>query len=343
MAEENLDSTVQSILPLIKYHFIGEASNHYGEDVEDITYTATSTSQKRGASGRVLISEVWYECKFGELSASIAMKFFDNKESAMRELRNAMELDIKFRTAPEFGIPRVIFSSTQNPTLIIYEGVIGTNYDEIQHESKANEAGRLLATIHGADSRPVNMEIYQNLTRMLGSQLSVLGREKEISNLLSLHFERMKDAMSGTNPFSDYHQSNVMLSMYDQQILKAYVIDPEFMQKGSFDRMEDVGTFFGSQALDEYLNVGTISNTLNDLNQFLEGYENKLRELQGYRLKEMYPYGNPIGFFIAQWALMDALDLALNRGGNLKSDEVQNRVDFVIFILKDVNFEFPTK
>jgi len=253
-----------------------------------------------------------------------------------------MELDIKFRTAPEFGVPKVIFSSTSDPTLIIYEGIEGTNYDELEANGKEVEAGKLLATIHGKDTRPVQTEIYRNLMRMIGSHLSVLGREQEISNLLTHHFERMTDAMSGTNPFSDFHQSNVMMSLYQDQITKAYVIDPEFMQKGSFDRMEDVGTFFGAQALEEYNQSGRITDTLQELHDFLEAYQHKVVEMGGYRWKDMYPRGNPLGFFIAQWALMDALDYALNRGGNFQSPEVQQRVNFVIFLLQQVDFKFPT-
>ncbi|MHA2504108.1 MAG: hypothetical protein ACXAE3_14710 [Candidatus Kariarchaeaceae archaeon] len=338
----SVEQTVQSILPLIRYHFIGRANHRFGQSVDDIEYISTQTIERRGVTGRVLISTIAFSCKFGEMTDTLAFKFFEDKASAMTEMKNAMELDIRFRTAPEFGIPRIIFSSTQDPTLIIYEGVKGTNYDELLLDGKQEEAGRLLSAIHGAEARAVDIELYKNLVRMLGSHLSVLGREQQISKLLSMHFERMTNAMSGTNPFSDFHQSNVMLNVVNDMIMKAYVIDPEFMQKGSFDRMEDVGTFFGAQGFLEFQQTGGVPIMVDDLNRFLKGYEEKSLEMRGYRWTEMYPNGNPVGFFIAQWGLMDALDYALNRGGDLASTEVQSRLDYVIFILQNVDFRFPT-
>lgn len=342
MSSMTAEQTVQSILPLIKYHFVGRASHRFARAVDDVSFLSTETIERRGVTGRVLISTIEFECKFGPMKDTLALKFFEDKASAMTEMRNAMELDIRFRTAPEFGIPRIIFSSTQNPTLIIYEGIRGTNYDELLLDGKQEEAGRLLATIHGSEARAVDTDLYRDLIRMLGSHLAVLGREQEISKLLSSHYERMINAMSGINPFSDFHQSNVMLKTVNNQIMKAYVIDPEFMQKGSFDRMEDVGTFFGAQGLAEFQENGNADVMLSDLRRFLSGYQEKILELRGYRWSEMYPNGNPIGFFIAQWALMDALDYAINRGGDLSSDEVQSRIEYVFFILQGVDFQFPT-
>ncbi|MFV2014950.1 MAG: hypothetical protein ACC656_05960, partial [Candidatus Heimdallarchaeota archaeon] len=117
--------------------------------INQLEFTATQTTERVGASGRVLISNIYYETEFGEAIETVALKFFENTTSAITEIRNAMMLEIKFRAAPEFGIPRVIFASTKDPVLIIYEGIQATNYDEMVIEKKAWEAGRLLATIHG--------------------------------------------------------------------------------------------------------------------------------------------------------------------------------------------------
>lgn len=340
MAEFSSEQTVQSILPLIKYYFLSLAQKKYSKPVDDIEFIQTATRARRGVTGTVLISNVTYSVGFDISDTTIAMKFFEDKKSALNEMKNALELDIRFKTAPEFGIPKVIFASTQDPVLIIYEGISGTNYDELDNDAKPEVAGRLLAAIHGPQTRPVDMSVYRDIIRMLGSQLSVLGKEREISSLLKRDLDKLNNAMSGTNPFSDYHQSNVMITQLNGEISKAYVIDPEFMQTGSFDRMEDIGTFFGYQFYQEFVNSGSVQQSLSDLQQFLDGYEEKNKENGGYEWRALYPNGNPLGFFMAQWALMDALDIIVNRGGEIQSGQVANRVNFVLFILGDIEFNF---
>ncbi len=335
------EATVQAMIQLLKPHFKELASKQFRSEVTELDFTATQTHEKSGATGQVLISTVYFKTEYGEGSSDIALKYFQNPTSAITEIKNAMELDTKFKSAPEFGIPRVIFASTLDPVLIIYEGVRGTNYDEIDIADKARQAGRLLAAIHGPTTKAVDTHLYRDLSRMIGTHIAITGFEKDISNGLGYYYQKLENAKSGCNPFSDYHQSNVMVSSQGELISKIYVIDPEYMQKGRFDRMEDVGTFFGQQLFHEYLQSGNIADGLNDIYEFLTGYEEKNIEGGGIKWKDMYPSGSAIPFFIAQWALLDTLDLAINRGGDITSKETMSRLRFVKFILQPNQIEFP--
>ncbi|MHA2251195.1 MAG: hypothetical protein ACXAD7_12600 [Candidatus Kariarchaeaceae archaeon] len=341
MALDPNEATVQAMIPLLKPHFIEHASKHFRSNIKDVNFVATHTREKSGASGQVLISTVYYMTEYGEASADIALKYFQNTTNAIIEIKNAMELEIKFKSAPEFGVPRVIFASTLNPVMIVYEGIKGTNYDEIEIKNKSREAGRLLATIHGYEVKPVDTDLYRDLSRMIGTHLATTGSEKGISKGLGYYYQRLEGANSGCNPFSDFHQSNVMVSFSGDQINKVYIIDPEFMQKGRFDRLEDMGTFFGQQLFLEFSSTGSVRKTISDINEFFLGYEEKNIENGGIQLKEMYPHGSPLPFFIAQWALMDTLDIAFNRGGDLASPETRARLNFVKFILQPNQIEFP--
>ncbi|OLS28441.1 MAG: hypothetical protein HeimC2_06600 [Candidatus Heimdallarchaeota archaeon LC_2] len=337
-----LEQTVQTMLPILRDHFIQIAKKNFRAKIEDFEFTATQTTERAGVSGRVLISNVYYKTEHGENFETIAMKFFQNTNSAITEIRNAMELEIKFRAAPEFGIPKVIFASTKDPVLIIYEGINATNYDEINIARKAWQAGRLLATIHGGEARPVDNTLYRDLSRMIGSQLAKTGYEKVISDGLGFFYERIEKAYSGCDPFSDFHQSNVMIMSFDDLIGKVYIIDPEFMQKGSFDRLEDVGTFFGFQLFNEFEATNRIDNGIKDVNEFFSGYQSKLHEMGGLSWQQMYPNGCALPFFVAQWALMDALDMVINRGGNLNSPDAITRLNFAKYVLQLENaFQFP--
>jgi hypothetical protein len=338
-----LEQTVQTMLPILKNHFLEKAKKEFQAKIENLEFTATQTTERAGASGRVLISNIYYKTEHGEAIETVALKFFENTNSAITEIRNAMVLEIKFRAAPEFGIPKVIFASTKDPVLIIYEGIQATNYDELDMDKKAWEAGRLLATIHGTEIRPVDKTLYRDLQRMIGVQLAETGFEQIISQGMGYYYQQLENAYSGCNPFSDFHQSNVMIKSFnDYHIGKVYVIDPEFMQKGSFDRLEDVGTFFGFQLFQEFEKSNSITQGLEDVNEFFEGYQSKQLEMGGVPWNQMYPSGCPLPFFLAQWALMDALDMVINRGGDLKSPEALTRLNYAKYILQLENvFQFP--
>lgn len=337
-----LEQTVQTMLPILRDHFIQIAKKNFRSKIDDFEFTATQTTERAGASGNVLISNIYYKTEHGEDFETVALKFFQNTNSAITEIRNAMELEIKFRAAPEFGIPKVIFASTKDPVLIIYEGITATNYDEININRKAWHAGKLLATIHGGEARPVDNTLYRDLSRMIGSQLAQTGYEKVISDGLGFFYQKIEKAYSGCDPFSDFHQSNVMIKTFDSEIGKVYIIDPEFMQKGSFDRLEDVGTFFGFQLFNEFEATKKVDNGIKDVNEFFSGYQSKMLEMGGLTWQQMYPSGCALPFFIAQWALMDALDMVINRGGNLSSPDAITRLNFAKYILQLQNaFHFP--
>ncbi|MCE7737008.1 MAG: hypothetical protein GPJ54_19135 [Candidatus Heimdallarchaeota archaeon] len=337
-----LEQTVQTMLPILKNHFYEMAQRKFRAKINQLEFTATQTTERAGASGRVLISNIYYKTEYGEATETVALKFFENTNSAITEIRNAMMLEIKFRAAPEFGIPRVIFASTKDPVLIIYEGIQATNYDEIEIEKKAWEAGRLLATIHGSEVRPVDKTLYRDLQRMIGAQLAETGFEQQISNGMGYYYQMLENAHSGCDPFSDYHQSNVMIRTINSEISKVYIIDPEFMQKGSFDRLEDIGTFFGYQLFQEFEEKHHVNTGLKDIHEFFVGYQSKMHEMGGPNWKQIYPDGCALPFFLGQWALMDALDMVINRGGNLKSPEALTRLNFAKYVLQLENaFQFP--
>ncbi|MCH8907954.1 MAG: hypothetical protein IH840_12770 [Candidatus Heimdallarchaeota archaeon] len=331
------ESMVQSIVPLLRPHFINKASRFFKDNVNEFEFIGTATKARQGASGKVLISKVHYETEHGRGSEDIALKFFENPVGAVTEIKNAMNLEIKFRAAPEFGIPKVIYASTKDPVLIIYEGINATNYDEIEIAGKAKDAGRLLSTIHGPLTKTVDSELYRFLAQKIGTYIAETGMEKDIAEGLGFYFQRIEGSLSGCNPFSDFHQSNVMIAEANDIISKVYIIDPEFMQVGSFDRFEDIGTFFGNQMFLEFTATGAITKGIEDLRDFLTGYQVKNLENGGMRLVEMYPKGTTLPFFIGQWALMDAIDIALNRGGTITSGEAFARIQFVQFVLDPAN------
>lgn len=338
---DEIEEVVQQNSYLIQEYLIGMASKQFKAPVSEFQMTATQTTQKIGATGQVLISTIFFDTEYGSGQTNIALKFFQNEQNAMDELKNSLELDVRFKTHPHFATPKVIFASTKDPVMIIYEGLNAINYDEIDHPDKASHAGKLLAAIHHGGSRPVDTDIYKGLARMIGNYIAPTGLEKDISRGLGLNYSRLEGAMSGCNPFSDFHQSNVMLSITDDFVNKVYVIDPEFMQKGSFDRLEDVGTFFGAQLLREYVTTGGINTSLVDIQVFLKSYEELNIFNLGLPLKKMYPSGNPLGFFIAQWAIMDAIDQSMRMKVPMTAPQIMQQLKFVKYIFETDPFSFP--
>jgi hypothetical protein len=342
MSNESIEQVVQSILPLFKNQFVEQIAEKYQTLIEDFEFVGTTTNQKFGATGSLLITDVQIKANVAneikDYKIRIAIKFTDDQRSATLEMKNSLLLENKFFSYPEFSTAKLLYGSTEEPITLVYEGLEGRNYDEIEGiTDKSFYAGKLLAIIHGPELKQVDDALYQNLARMLAQHLEPTGKEVEISHGLKNAYEQISGMPSGCNPFSDFHQSNVMiqLSSDNSQIAKMYVIDPEFMQVGRFDRMEDTGTFFGSQFLSEFANTGSINQSIKDFVEFCKGYNSVIAPNNGATLNQIYPKGVPIQFTIALWTLLDTIDFVLNRTDDksFNSPEVDIRIKFVLYIL----------
>ncbi len=335
------DQYLYSIGYMLKDHLVKDLEKTLKTRVSQFEITGIESQERFGATGSLIIAKYKINTDLGNFQQHLAIKFNPSKESSLEELKNAILLENRFFSFPQFGVPKVLFMSTSDPNVMIYEGVEGINYDEINEKGHLPFlAGQLLSLIHGGEIRPVQEELYRDLARILGRKLAVTGKELEISQVMGAAFNSIQHASSGCNAFSDFHQSNVMVTFSDSKPIKMWVIDPEFMQEGSFDRMEDVGTFFGFQFLKEYQQTGGYDQSKIDLIQFLRGYDMVFEQFSGRRLYEIYPHGLPIHFFIAFWTLMDALDLANNRLGDttFSHPEIQDRIQFALQFLKDKSF-----
>lgn len=332
------DQYLKSLGFMLKDFFVDGLEKKFKRKLTHFDITGIESTERFGATGSLIIAKYYITTNFGDFVRHLAIKFIPTKESSLQELKNAIILENKFFSFPEFGIPKVLFMSTTDPNVMIYEGIEGTNYDDIPEKGPLPYmAGQLLSLIHGGQIRPVNEELYRDLARILGRNLAPTGKELEISKGMGMAFNLIQNSSSGCNAFSDFHQSNVMVTFADGRPIKLWVIDPEFMQEGSFDRMEDVGTFFGFQFFKEYQQTGSYSNSVVDLISFLKGYDAVFHQLSGRNLFEIYPNGLPIPFFIGFWALMDALDLANNRlkDSSFSHPEISSRIDFSLKLLGD--------
>ena len=125
----------------------------------------------------------------------------------------------------------------------------------------------------GYDPRSVIIDIYEELFRRL--ILTIFGgeeKEQEIMEKSKILLDMVSNSQGGSDSFGDFHQSNLMIRTTPQgEIVNIAIIDPTFWMQGSFDRFEDIGTFFGRQALIEYRTTNTMLSTISDIKQFIEG------------------------------------------------------------------------
>lgn len=341
---DELENGVLQILPLFKTYFLEIAGKITSSKVVDVEFVETNTTSNRGRGGTLLISDVTFNVILDEdtlfpLTRKIAIKFAQDLKSAIKEMKNSMLLESKYSSHPRFGTPKILYGNTHDPIILLYEGIDGVNYDVCNTvPNKSFYAGKLLSILHSSNLQPVDDLLYQNYVRKIVQYFAATGMEREISISMGQEFNRIKGVSSGAVIHSDFHQSNVMLTTgYDGSVHKVYVIDPEFMTTGHYDRMEDVGTFFGNQALIEFNKSKNILNTIRDIKIFLMGYnENLANSPQKLNLNTIYPNGIPLAFFISLWALLDALDYVMTRteGNSLDHPEVIIRINFGLFCLR---------
>ena len=156
-ADFEIEEIVQSNLHLIEHYLIDKASKHFLAPIDEIQIIETATRQKIGETGQVLISTVLYDTSLGPTSTQVAFKYFESVANLMAEVKNSIELDVLFKTSPEFGTPKLLFASTRDPPLVIYEGIDAVNYDELEFDGKAKFAGRLLPEVHQPLNKNINL------------------------------------------------------------------------------------------------------------------------------------------------------------------------------------------
>ncbi|MHA1684876.1 MAG: hypothetical protein ACTSYD_00560 [Candidatus Heimdallarchaeaceae archaeon] len=333
------DSQKQQLLNIIhqlSYYLIDQARKKSGKDILDIEINDIVYSKAQGRFGEVFICDVFYRSEVGEHKTKLAIKFFGDESTVTNEIKNTIHLEQKFSTRSLIELPKYIYANLNSPMYVVYEGITGINYeDATEILDKSFWAGYVLAIIHGINPRPVIYEVYEELFRRL--VLAVFGGSAEEEIIMSesnMFFTMIKESSGGCDAFGDYHQSNLMLRTTPQgEILKIALIDPTFWMPGSFDRFEDMGTFFGRQAFVEFREKKNIINTIGDIKQFLQGYNVYLREVDIPVLTELYPKGFPLDFFLGIWSMMDYIDKTTIQ--HIPSDNVNMQLlkEFAVYVL----------
>ena len=328
---DSLKPLLIQLVGSFSYYLIDEARREIGKDVlevqiQDIEYTKTG-----GRFGDVYVIDVMYTSFYQNHKTKLAIKFMESPTEAITEIKNSSFLEKKFSTRSVVKIPRYVYVNLKSPTFIAYEGVTGINYeDAFNIRDKSFWAGYVLSIIHEGKPRPVITDIYEELYRRL--VLSVFGGddvEQVIMERSRVLIDMMASSQGGSDAFGDFHQSNLMVRTSPQEeVLGIALIDPTFWMQGAFDRFEDVGTFFGRQAFLEYRVTKQLDATLDDIQQFIQGYNVHLREVNSKPLEELYPKGYPLDFFLAIWAMMDILDKTTTQ--NIPLDHVD------ILLLKEM-------
>ncbi|MHA1668693.1 MAG: hypothetical protein ACTSUR_08550 [Candidatus Heimdallarchaeaceae archaeon] len=307
-----------SLKPLLKelvssfsYYLIDEARKKTGKDVQEVSIKDIEYYKASGRFGDVYVIDVIYDSSYGNHSTKLAIKFIESMNEVITEIKNSSFLEKKFSTRSMVKIPRYIYVNLKKPTFIAYEGITGINYeDAFDVKRKSFWAGYVLSIIHEGKPKPVIIDIYEELFRRL--VLTIFGgeeSEQEIMEKSKILLDMISTSEGGSDAFGDFHQSNLMIRTTPQgEVVNIALIDPTFWMQGSFDRFEDMGTFFGRQIFIEYRETKNFEYTLNDIVDFIQGYNVHLREINGATLEEMYPKGYPLDFFVAIWAMMDIID-----------------------------------
>jgi len=324
----------------LDYFFQSESSKLLKGEVTNWQVTNVTHTIKRGRFAQIFLLKILLLTDLGEIEHNIAVKMIGEGTLPLDELSNSFYLENTFRTLPEFGTPRVLFYKSSNPAYILYEGVKGNNYDELPLvKDKATHAGRLLAAIHGITQKKIDIETYEGLTRLIGQQLDDNQEERRISAAIKPFLEIMETSNGGCYPFGDFHQSNVMVESTGNLVSRMYVIDSEYMLKISFDRFDDIGSFFGKQLYQEYRTTQNFTQTATDVSDFIAGYNSFLKERNAQTLDELYSKGATLDFFLAQWLIMDLLDLKLNPSRARSPTEDVQKMNLILALLEEKPFQ----
>lgn len=336
--DENIKNQILSIVNNLNFYLVDQARRKIGADIVSVTIDDIQYTKAQGRFGEVYVCDVFYHSEFRQHKTKLAIKFFGDMSTISTDLKNTIYLEQKFSTRSLIELPKYVYANLNDPIYVVYEGITGINYEDATHVvEKSFWAGYVLAITHGGNPRPVASEVYEELFRRL--VLTIFRgtpSEETIMGESSFYFNLIRESMGGCDAFGDFHQSNLMLRTTPQgEILKVALIDPTFWMPGSFDRFEDMGTFFGRQAFVEYREKKNIVNTIGDIKQFLKGYNVYLREIDLPVLSELYPKGYPLDFFLGIWALMDYIDKTTILHIPETNPNIQLLKEFIVYVLSN--------
>ncbi len=344
MMKMDVQVLIQGAIHAFQYHLYDHAQRLLARKVRDISILRAETKSRQGAEGSLYISQVYYKADGHDFELSMAMKFPHDADSVRREMMHSLLLDQRLSPYPKLATPHLLFASTKDPPIIVYEGVPGTNYDELPRApEKSFLAGQLLAAIHGNDFAKLNTDLQKDLMRYLAikGETVMPGFEREFLKRCSRFATSFGKNHESSLIFGDFHQSNVMLVKRNDQYVQAFVIDPHYVQVAGFSRGEDIGTFFGQQAFQEWATTRRIRLTFADFVEFMNGYKSFLDFINAPSLKKIFSHGFTIDYFVAQWAVMDALDIITNENRFTVLEakfEAKNRLEFALDILANAPF-----
>lgn len=324
----------------LNYFFQSESSKQLNGEVTNWQITKITHTIKRGRFAQIFLLNIFLLTDLGEIEHNVAIKMIGEGTLPLDELSNSFYLENTFRTLPEFGTPRVLYYTSSEPAYILYEGIKGSNYDELPHiKDKATHAGRLLAAIHGISQKTIDTETYEGLTRLIGQQLNDTQEERRISAGIKPFLEIMDNSQGGCYPFGDFHQSNVMVKTSNNLVSRMYVIDSEYMMKVNFDRFDDIGSFFGKQLYQEYRTTQNFTQTATDVSDFIAGYNSFLKERNVPTLDELYPKGATLDFFLSQWLIMNLLDQKMDPSRARSPTEDAQKMNLILALLDEKPFQ----
>jgi len=310
-----------------------------------------SRVKKFGRTGSVDLISVQFGTDEGQQSAKIAVKFFrsGSLDEPQEEARKSRILQWRFesRNPPVSNIktPKILYAGSKS-AFLVYEGVDGDSYAEanIPPETKAFLVGKALAAIHGPELGNIELERYEGLVAMSTIQLPGAGSQlKDIFlNLFGKHMKLLKESPGGTTPFGDLHDGNILFSQPSSgeatpDNIITWIIDPEYLEETSgVSRFEDIGVFFSIFFYEEFENTNDISETVNQLQHFIRGYNGVLQTWGAPSLSEIYPNGLPINFDVSLALLVEGIDL-MKRYGITEHTKTQykKRVKFALKLLNE--------
>ncbi len=308
---DSIKTTLLHFVESFSYYLVDEARKEFGKNVEDIQIQDIEYRKEAGRYGEVYVIDVFYSSTFGSHKTKLAIKFMEDTNDILTEIKNSALLEKNFVSRSIVRVPRYIYVNLQTPSFIAYEGMEGISYeDATQISDKSFWAGYVLSIIHGREPRKVISDIYEEMFRRL--VLAIFGghdSEQEIMEKSKILIQMMNESSGGCDSFGDFHQSNLLVRGTQKgDLLSIALIDPTFWMEGSFDRFEDIGTFFGRQAIVEFRKTHDFEVVAEDIREFLKGYNVHLKEVKAPLLAEIYPKGYPLDLFLAIWAMMDIMD-----------------------------------
>lgn len=294
--------------------------------------------------------QIHYVSDQGQLHQGVTVRQYQNVDDFNSELDRYGEIVERSLLFQDLVMSPLVNVDAENNAISL-EKVGGSKIEDLSFSQNLKDylLGRVYGILHGSQTDRVSETTAREFFNFLLKYLPFTPGEKErLGTFLEKHIEYFSQCFGGFTPQIRILSDNIVYRMSDaiQHMDKALInsggiiqISVNYQQPDELtdDRMRDIAYHFSDRVFNEFTSSGKVSNVLENIREFFEGYKSVTTILNLPPFNEMYPLGNTLNIQLVFAAWLNEVE-KIQQGIDMSVDD-KDLLRYSYFLLTQNPFE----